>query len=190
MENNIMPVLNLETMDSKQIWNKGNLTIWEVTLNYQGKTVKAKTYSKAISTPGWSGEVETYEKPGRNGSETFVKQPQREDGGNFSKPSFSKSAPAESKPSKPQFDNYTMYLSYAKDVAVACIQDGKFDTKLYNAVIDEVSQGGTMLYFARPGAEDAPSAEPTVSELNATFPDADNFTVEGEKIVDPWENES
>jgi hypothetical protein len=77
-----MPIMTLKTTGSKQVWASadGKIKIFELNLEYEGKPVKAKTYSAAIATIGWEGEVETYEKEGRNGVETFVKQPPKEDG--------------------------------------------------------------------------------------------------------------
>lgn len=51
-------------------------------------------------------------------------------------------------------DPFTMYLSYAKDVAVASISDGKFNADLYAEVLEAVETGGKMLYGSRPGAEE------------------------------------
>lgn len=55
---------------------------------------------------------------------------------------------------KYQSDPFTMYLSYAKDVAVASISDGKFNADLYAEVLEAVETGGKMLYGSRPGAEE------------------------------------
>ena len=75
-----MPVLDVTTTSSKEIWKSpdGSRVIYEVVLDYKGQPIKAKTYSKDISVEGWAGTVESYEKEGRNGAETFVKQPQKE----------------------------------------------------------------------------------------------------------------
>lgn len=75
-----MPTVQVETKSSQSVWKSpdGQREIFEVTLDYQGSDLKAKTYSKDISTVGWVGMVESYEKQGRNGVETFVKQPPKE----------------------------------------------------------------------------------------------------------------
>lgn len=79
-----MPQLEVTTKEANQIWASpdGQRVIFELTMDYQGKPVKAKTYSKEIATEGWSGTIETYEKEGKGGrpAETFVKQPQKEGG--------------------------------------------------------------------------------------------------------------
>lgn len=150
-----MPQFQTTTTASRSVWKSpdGQREIFEVTLDHDGQPVTGKTYSKDISVIGWSGTVETYEKEGRNGAETFVKQPPKEFGGQTYSQGSSTSS---SKASKPAFDNFTMYLSYAKDLAVACIKDGKFDGALYGEVLDSVATGGTTLYESRP---DAPKKE-------------------------------
>lgn len=67
---------------------------------------------------------------------------------------------------KPMADPFTMYLSYAKDIAVALIAAGgkpstkAFDTE-YAAALDTVSAGGVQLYADRnEDAEDKPASEP------------------------------
>lgn len=77
-----MPVLEVKTTSANSVWKSpdGQREIFELQLEYEGKPVKAKTYSKDISTVGWEGTVETYEKQSRNGMETFVKQPPKEGG--------------------------------------------------------------------------------------------------------------
>lgn len=77
-----MPQLQVKTSTAQSIWKSpdGQREIFEVHLEHNGQQFKAKTYSRDISNIGWEGTVETYEKPGRNGSETFVKQPPKEGG--------------------------------------------------------------------------------------------------------------
>lgn len=82
-----MPRFNVKTISGNQIWASpdGQRKIYELVVDMDGKQLKAKTYSDAISQAGWSGEVETYEKANRNGGmDTFVKQPPKEGGsGNY-----------------------------------------------------------------------------------------------------------
>lgn len=78
-----MPIFNqVKTIESKQIWKSpdGQRVIYEVTLELQGKPMKAKTYSEALTQVGRVSDVETYEKEGRNGVETFVKQAPKDGG--------------------------------------------------------------------------------------------------------------
>lgn len=63
-------------------------------------------------------------------------------GGSSSKGGFSKKQHDQ--------DNFTMYLSYAKDIAIACMIDGKFDDKLYADVLEDVITGGKTLYNNKP----------------------------------------
>jgi len=172
-----MPQLEVTTKSSEQVWSTpdGKMTIFKILLDYNGNEVQAKTYSKTIATAGWSGTVETYEKTGRNGSETFVKQPQKEGFTQGSQGTVRGNNGGGSKP----VDNFTMYLSYAKDVAIACINEGKFNDKLYSDVLAAVEAGGAQLYSSRP---DAPkTADNTKQELDKVFDDA-NMTGE-----EPWQ---
>lgn len=75
-----MPRFKVTTKSSNQIWTSpdGQRTIYEAVMDYNGQEVKAKTYSRAISSEGFIGEVESYEKQGSKGTETFVKQAPRE----------------------------------------------------------------------------------------------------------------
>lgn len=76
-----MPIIeNVTTTKSEQIWESpdGQRKIYALTLEFKGQQFKAKTYSNMIASEGWAGDVETYEKPTKQGSDTFVKQPQKE----------------------------------------------------------------------------------------------------------------
>jgi hypothetical protein len=77
-----MGLMRLKTTSSRQVWvsSDAKIKIFELGMEYEGKPVKAKTYSAAIAVPGWEGEAETYEKQSKNGLETFVRQPPKEDG--------------------------------------------------------------------------------------------------------------
>ena len=76
-----MPIIqDVETIEAKQVWQSPDRqrTIYDLTLNAGGSEAKASTYSGIIATVGWKGDVETYEKPGKNGSTTYVKQAPKE----------------------------------------------------------------------------------------------------------------
>lgn len=81
-----MPILQVTTDKADKVWSSpdGQRTIWKLTLLYGDQPVAAKTYSQTIATKGFSGEVESYEKPGRDGSETFVRQAPKENPGHGS----------------------------------------------------------------------------------------------------------
>lgn len=143
-----MAKLSVTTKSVKEVWRSGDRAIFELALDYQGNLFKAKTYSNAIAKEGWSGEVETYEKQGRYGVETFVKQPQRE-GGYQGYQSRGK-APA---------DPFSMYMSYAKDLAVAFVTlEGEVDATKFKKALKATVEGAKTLYEARPEA--AQTAEP------------------------------
>jgi hypothetical protein len=166
MEGSIVPVISGTTKDSKQVWASpdGQKKIFKITLDVDGQPMQASTYSDAIANVGWSGELDTYEKEGKFGSETFVRQPKKEGFGGFG---GGKSYGG----SKPQGDQYTMYLSYAKDIVVAQIAQG---AKLEFAdAIQLVIGGGHELYESRPGAtatSEAPKTEVvSKNELDSLF---------------------
>ena len=75
-------VYNATTKQAESIWRSpdGSKEIFKVTIEVGGEEFQAKTYSKDISKVGWTGSLESYEKEGKFGSETFVKQPQKEGG--------------------------------------------------------------------------------------------------------------
>lgn len=53
---------------------------------------------------------------------------------------------------KSQSDNFTMFLSYAKDLAVTMLQlDGEINDKKFEKVLEQVANAGTYLYEHRPG---------------------------------------
>jgi hypothetical protein len=163
-----MPTIEVKTTKSDKVWTApdGKMSIYELELEYDGQPVKAKTYSESIATIGWSGTVESYEKSGRNGTETFVKQPKKEGysggGGGYSK----------GVGGRPPADPFTMYLSYAKDIAVAMYnKDGTIKPDELKQVITMVLAGGHELYDGRPDAAQAPKEQ--ASEKTEPVSDAE-----------------
>jgi len=155
-----MPTMQATTKSAKQVWASpdGQKKIFKLVLDVDGSDMEASSYSDAISKEGWSGTVETYEKVGKYGTETFVKQPAKEGfGGGFSGGGKSYGA-------KPMGDQYTMYLSYAKDLLVAQINNGeKVD---YETALQMIVGGGHTLYDSRPSAE-APVPEATAPKQSS-----------------------
>lgn len=156
-----MPNMNVSTKASREVWKSpdGQRTITEVILDYNGQELKAKTYSNQIAVVGFSGEVETYEKQGKQGMETFVKQASK-DGVAY----------GGSKGSTRQADPFTMFLSYAKDLAVVCVMDGKFDNKLFAELLEAVSAGGEQLFNSRPGADPVTAVMGATKKLDEPDP--------------------
>lgn len=146
-----MPQMNVKTISAENVWSTpdGSKTIYKLMLDYDGRQVSAKTYSNAIATVGWSGTVETYEKQGRQGAETFVKQPQKEWSGGGG---YQKSSGQSGGVSKAPHDNYTMFLSYVKDIAVALINSKAYTAERLNEVATDVATAGEMFYAMRPDA--------------------------------------
>lgn len=148
---------NAVTKSSEVIWQKGDRTIWKVGIEIDGKVLEAKTYSRAISQVGFSGDLETYEKEGRPGypPETFVKQPQKEGGYSGGGKSYGKA----------QADPFTMYLSYAKDLVVSLQETSGYDRAKFDILLKATIEGGNALYKARPDANptETPNTEPVVT---------------------------
>lgn len=166
-----MPTLEVTTKYSRSVWKSpdGQREIFEVTLESDNQELKAKTYSKDIGQVGWVGTVESYEKEGRNGAETFVKQPQKEGfqgGGSFGRQSSSRTAA----PSKFSGDQFTMYLSYAKDIAVALLASKEgFSEEKYGVMLDAVALGGETLYEAHNAKPDDINHTPEQSSEQLTL---------------------
>lgn len=176
-----MPQLQVTTKSSEQVWKSpdGQRVIHKLMLDYNGSEVQAKTYSNDIAKTGWTGTVETYEKAGRNGSETFVKQPQKEGG---YQPQGGGGGAKSYGGGKPQ-DNFTMFLSYAKDLVVAHVTaQTKDGAKL--SLDDSVAatlQYGIQLYEGRPDAPKTPEVTPEKSELDNVFGETEVIEEEA-----PW----
>ena len=171
-----MSIFKAKTTASNQVWKSpdGQRVIFEVYLETPEGPAKAKCYSQVIAAVGFEGEVETYEKSGKQGPETFVKQAPKEDA-----PSY---AGGSKKEYSPKGDAFTMYLSYAKDLMVALLNNGaKID---YPTALQMVVGGGYELYEARPDAP--PKPEPTTDVLTSVDEDLnqqldDAFSVFGVK---------
>lgn len=153
-----MPFIQATTNDSKEIWKKGDRTIWQVSLDVGGQEFTAKTYSGAIATKGFSGELEAYEKVGPRGSDTFVRQKPKEGGGSYGGGATER-------------DTFTMYLSYAKDVLIAMIETSGYDKAKFTEYLGAVSSGGKALYDARPNQAESNQAEPTKPADTTDTPD-------------------
>lgn len=133
-----MPILNIKTTSAKEVWKSpdGQRTIFELIVDYKGSPLKAKTYSGAIATEGWEGAVESYEKEGRNGSETFVKQPPKE--GGFQS-GASTSSSSGSKPAYVPKDEKAIQAMWAISQSIAY---NKADTK-----IEEIAETAKDLFL-------------------------------------------
>jgi len=148
-----MPIIsNVTTKRANLSWTSPDkkINLYDLILLADGKQIATKTYSAQIAKEGWTGDVETYQKPGRDGTtNTFIKQVKKEES------TYTK---GNSKASSN--DLYTMYLSYAKDLAIALVDTTGFDVDSFNKLLEQVNEGGKFLYDHRPGAE--PIKEDTV----------------------------
>lgn len=151
-----MPQLQVTTKSSEQVWSSpdGQRKIYKLMLDYEGKEFVANTYSDAISQAGWSGLVETYEKPSNKPNmpaQTFVKQPPKE-GASSGSYGGSGAHGFSGKQDSP----FTMYLSYAKDILIAKIAVGEYADEPLEALNKELLSSGYQLYDARPEAGGPP----------------------------------
>jgi hypothetical protein len=71
--------MKARTIASTQAWQSpdGQKTIWDVTLESDGKQYPLKTFSPKIAEVGFEGEVESYS---NQRGDRFVKQPQKQGG--------------------------------------------------------------------------------------------------------------
>lgn len=76
------------------------------------------------------------------------------------------------KPKQPA-DNYSMYMSYAKDIAIAIIENvgiKEFDEKEYNKVIETVVSGANTLFEHKDaGKDEAEAFTEEVEKINSIF---------------------
>ncbi len=78
-----MSIFTATTTASRSVWQSPDLArqIFEVMLDVNGQPMKASTFSEIIAEVGWGGQLESYEKEGKKGAQTFVRQAPKEDGG-------------------------------------------------------------------------------------------------------------
>jgi hypothetical protein len=77
--------MRAKTINSEQVWQSpdGQKTIWNVTLEADGKQYPLKTFSNKIAEPGFEGDVESY---ANQRGDRFVKQlPKPQGGGGYSR---------------------------------------------------------------------------------------------------------
>jgi len=81
--------------------------------------------------------------------------------------------------SKFEKDPFTMYLSYAKDVAVALIASKEgFNEQKFADILDSVITGGKTLYGSRPGADEGTEKKEAPKDVLPTDEEVDNFLPE------------
>lgn len=86
-------------------------------------------------------------------------------------------------------DNYTMYLSYAKDIAIACVGIGSLDT--FEKLIEAADKGAKVLYAGRPGAapetpSDSAPDQLSMDNLHEIFPEQNGPETVVPTEDDPW----
>ncbi len=170
----------------------GQRKIWQVTVDVNGKQAPCKTYSQVLSQVGYQGMIETYEKANnRGGIDTFIKQPAQDP----QQAAQGRPYSGGGQQSASQQSPYTMYLSYAKDVAVALIGKGvAFSETDLLMELKKIAAGGEFLYDMRPDNPNrklleiaqptSPFVEPDKNELNNLF----GATETVDDGNDPWQN--
>lgn len=69
------------------------------------------------------------------------------------KKAFGGGAIAPARPAKTEFDNFTMYLSYAKDLVVALQTTDGYTPEKMATLLEATLKGGKAMYSRRPGAQ-------------------------------------
>lgn len=126
----------LKTISSTEVWRKGDIAIFELQMEYEGKPVRAKTYSEVIAKVGWEGDCVTYEKQGRNGPEQFVKQVPKENTG-YSSTTVRSSRGSGAGSYTPRDDSHIKAqwaIGQAMGFATAINTDGKVDFDLVEGI--------------------------------------------------------
>lgn len=153
---------------------------------FEGDTTPVEISQKATTPAPKEGDVVegTIDTSGQYGPKF-----KKEFGGGFGGGSLSTPSASRRNDGGRNSDPFTMYLSYAKDVAVALIASKNgYDAEKFAEVLDDVITGGKTLYGSRPGAEAEsepvakPQAEPEQpfgsQDVVATVEDVDNFLPE------------
>lgn len=88
-----------------------------------------------------------------------------------------------------QTDPFTMYLSYAKDIAVALIgSKAGYNEEQFGKILEDVMAGGKTLYDDRPGAERKEESKDVIPTADDLEKDPDLSQV-AELMADKKENE-
>lgn len=180
-----MPKLQVKTVEASQVWKSpdGTRKIYELHLDYDGKAVKAQTFSDKIATVGWEGEVETYER----GNNTFVKQPAREGG-------YSGGGGASKSNYQPK-DEAAIKAMWSIGQAVQLV----IATKPKD-IVGEVEAKAQELYLmvdrvkavkeAETTSDTAPVKDSDLDNIKDIFNEAEELAVETTTEEDPWTPQS
>lgn len=166
-----MPQFDTTTKAVESVWKSpdGQREIFKVTLDYEGQSVQAKTFSTDIATVGWKGKVETYEKEGKGDypAETYVKQPQKEGGYGGGGGGRSNYQPRDDAGIKAQFAIKAAVNALGpigdEEVSVYTGKAYELATEFFSMV--EVIKGEASTDTTAPSAPDTPSEPDTVHEV-------------------------
>jgi hypothetical protein len=184
-----MPKLRATTLTAEQVWKSPDNTrkIWSLTMDVDGKTASAQTFSEAIATVGWSGEVETYER----GNNTFVKQPPKEDGypprqGSQASTTGSGSSRNNYVPKDEKAIQAMWAIGQANQAHQQVTPAGDFDGRL-----ESVERLAQELFFmvdrVKATTEDTPEKEATSTEVVLDiFDTAEEAATQVDVEDDPW----
>jgi hypothetical protein len=149
-----------------------------------GQMISYKLKLEGVDTPVELGQKTTTPAPQEGGTLNGTidtsgqygpkfKKENAQFGGGFGSPTAStQSTTSTGRSDTKSFDSFTMYLSYAKDLAVALLaSDEAFDSDKYGLLLEEVIAGGKTLYNDRPGAE--PKVEPQLTQADVEKDDSE-----------------
>jgi hypothetical protein len=169
-----MPILNdVETVDSKIIWQKGDRTIYEVELEYQGNPFKAKSYSDRVAAIGFTGDVEVYDKQGQRGSEQFVRQAPKENAAPASSGTSTAARPAY-QPKDEKAIQAMWAISQAIALSTATVKENATLEHVYNnaaelfSMVDAVKNSDTK-QAQLDIVQEVPEGPVSLDEIDALF---------------------
>lgn len=169
-----MPLFKITvTEEPKLVWTSpdGTRKIHDIVFDIEGASDpgRAQTFSDVIATKGWSGEVEVYEKNNNQYVRQAPKQSGYSGGGGGGR-----GAPA---------DPHTMYVSYAKDLAIASVGQNQaglnfFNKDMFNDLVESVANAGNTLMASKTGQPQPSAALPPAKaeELKKLDAESDQTT--------------
>lgn len=147
---------SIELLNAKTVWvgepyqvPGTDIRIWKIKLEINGQRDTYSTMSQAVATDGFAGDLELYT---NDKGKEYVRQLKKPDSPGVA---------------QGHGDQFTMYLSYAKDLVVALQESSGFDKELFKTLLSATIKGGKALYNARPGATEAPDIKPSGSSVSA-----------------------
>jgi hypothetical protein len=178
-------------------WSGGKGTFVDYQVRFEGNPNVVKITQKPETRPPQVGDVVTgsVDMSAPYGPKFKKEFSQGGGGGGYRANPATSDAP---RSTGKEFDTFSMYLSYAKDIAITeqmFDAKGGFNEELYASVLDSVITGGKTLYDGRPGAggSDASQEDKTpdsdwdgdkvdMSEVDKLFPDSSKSSDDQKEI--------